>query len=113
MHLSRGPYPRHAHQIADHDIGSNLGPARWFVPRFHRPVPTVRLTLVTWALCSSFVDSVRDSHPSFRGERMSIGQAPAPEIITASSSTAPQLTPAQQMALIQLQQRVKSGANWF
>jgi len=44
---------------------------------------------------------------------MSIGQAPAPEIITASSSTAPQLTPAQQMALIQLQQRVKSGANWF
>jgi hypothetical protein len=41
------------------------------------------------------------------------GQAPAPEIITASSSTAPQLTPAQQMAVIQLQQRVKSGANWF
>jgi hypothetical protein len=42
-----------------------------------------------------------------------IGQAPAPEVITASSSTAPQLTPAQQMAVVQLQQRAKSGANWF
>jgi hypothetical protein len=41
------------------------------------------------------------------------GQAPAPETLTTSSSTATQLTPAQQMAVIQLQQRVKSGANWF
>jgi hypothetical protein len=41
------------------------------------------------------------------------GQAPAPEVITASSSTATQLTPAQQMVVLQLQQRSKSGANWF
>lgn len=41
------------------------------------------------------------------------GQAPAPDSLTTSSSTAPQLTPEQKMALLQVHQRVKSGANWF
>lgn len=42
---------------------------------------------------------------------MSIGTAPAP--ILQSSSTQPQLTAQQQLAMVQLQARIKSGANWF
>jgi len=41
---------------------------------------------------------------------MSIGTAPAPIL---SSSTQPQLTGQQQLALAQVHARIKSGANWF